>query len=103
MIAPTEDVGLLVIARLDGPHGAAADLYSGELLNGEHGHTDVCWRGLWWESLPVSAEGQAVDIADVDATLTAHGYTRTCDWRPRTTASGATRYFAEATIRIENI
>ncbi|MFD0366326.1 hypothetical protein ACFQZZ_33240 [Nocardia sp. GCM10030253] len=99
----TARVELLVIARLDGPDGAAADLYSGELLADDRGHTDAYTRGPWWESLPVAEQDHPTDMAAIDCTLRTHGYTRTCDWHAHTTASGVIRYFATATMEIEDL
>ncbi|MFI2281382.1 hypothetical protein [Nocardia beijingensis] len=45
----------------------------------------------------------AVSLDALDDALTDAGYTRTSEWRRKTTSSGAVRYFTVATIRIEDI
>lgn len=96
----TERVDLLVIARLD--EGAAAELFSCEVyfnLDGSvHGNGVRCG----WESLHATEPGDH-GVADLDDLLTTHGYTRTSSWRPRLTAAGRMRYFADATTTIETI
>ncbi|MFX0580287.1 hypothetical protein [Nocardia nepalensis] len=50
----------------------------------------------WWESVHAPA------TLDAHGTLITHGYRRTSTWRTYVTASGAVRYFANATIGIED-
>lgn len=98
----TEAVDLHVIARLDDHAGAVADLYSCELFYNDDGSIHGRHVSCRWESVP-AAPGAGVSLDALDAALTAAGYTRTSEWRRKTTSSGAVRYFTVATIRIEDI
>ncbi|MBF6191327.1 hypothetical protein U3653_22960 [Nocardia sp. CDC186] len=98
----TEAVDLHVIARLDDPAGAVADLYSCELFYNDDGSIHGRHVSCRWES--ITAEPSTSPSLDgLDAALAAAGYTRTGEWRRKTTSSGAVRYFTVATIRIEDI
>ncbi|MFD3431277.1 hypothetical protein [Nocardia fluminea] len=95
-----ETVDLYVIARLDAGD-AAADLYSCE------GYYDVetgTFHGRtvesWWESLRLPADIEA-SLDALDQALSGAGYARIGEWRKRATASGAVRYFADATTHVE--
>lgn len=81
---------LYVIVRLDAGD-SAADVYS----------SDISAQGV-----PMAAggtptlrlqPGAAADLDGLDRTLAASGYWRTGSWRKQITASGAVRYFTEAT------
>lgn len=95
----TEAVDLHVIARLDDPAGAVADLYACELFHNDDGSVYGRHVSCRWESVPAAP----ASLDALDAALTAAGYTRTGEWRRKTTSSGAVRYFTVATIRIEDI
>ncbi|MEU6189615.1 hypothetical protein [Nocardia sp. NPDC047038] len=97
----TEAVDLHVIARLDDPAGAVADLYACELFYSDDGSVYGRHVSCRWESVP-AAPGAPVSLDALDDALTAAGYTRTGEWR-KTTSSGAVRYFTVATIGIEDI
>ncbi|MGK8491880.1 hypothetical protein [Nocardia asiatica] len=98
----TEAVDLHVIARLDDPAGAVADLYACELFYSDDGSLYGRHVSCRWESVP-AAPGSPGSLDALDAALTTAGYTRTSEWRRKTTSSGAVRYFTVATIRIEDI
>lgn len=97
-----QDIDLHVIARLDNLAGAVADLYSCELFYNDDGSIHGRHVSCRWESIPTDP-GAPASLAALDTALTAAGYTRTSDWRRKTTSSGAVRYFTVATIRIEDI
>ncbi|MDE1675388.1 hypothetical protein [Nocardia gipuzkoensis] len=97
----TEVVDLHVIARLDDPAGAVADLYACEWFDSDDGSVYGRHVSCRWESVP--APGAPGSLDALDAALTASGYTRTREWRHKATSSGAVRYFIVATIRIEDI
>ncbi len=80
-----------IIARLD-DDDSAADVYSKilDVPDGVHDKAD------WLSSLPVRP-GTAADLDRLDHVLAAAGYQRRGGWRKRITASGAVRYFADAT------
>lgn len=96
------DIDLHVIARLDDPDGAVADLYSCELFYNDDGSIHGRHVSCRWESVPTDP-GAPASLDALDAALTAAGYTRASEWRRKTTRSGAVRYFTVATIRIEDI
>ncbi|MGW4720436.1 hypothetical protein [Nocardia sp. NPDC004260] len=98
----TEAVDLHVIARLDDPAGAVADLYSCELFYSDDGSVYGRHVSCRWESISADP-GAAAGLDGLDEALTTAGYTRTGDWRRKTTSSGAVRYFTVATIGIEDI
>ncbi|BDT96921.1 hypothetical protein IFM12275_68970 (plasmid) [Nocardia sputorum] len=98
----TEAVDLHVIARLDDPAGAVADLYSCELFYSDDGSVYGRHVSCRWESIPTEP-GAAASLDALDQALAAAGYIRTGEWRRKTTSSGAVRYFTVATIRIEGI
>ncbi|WP_280492911.1 hypothetical protein [Nocardia asiatica] len=98
----TEAVDLHVIARLDDPAGAVADLYSCELFYNDDGSIHGRHVSCRWESIPAEP-GAAVSLDALDEALTDAGYTRTGEWRRKTTSSGAVRYFTVATIRVEDV
>ncbi|MGW4720578.1 hypothetical protein [Nocardia sp. NPDC004260] len=98
----TEAVDLHVIARLDDPAGAVADLYACELFYSDDGSVYGRHVSCRWESV-AAAPGAPVSLDALDAALTAAGYIRTGEWRRKTTSSGAVRYFAVATLGIEDI
>ncbi|MEV0292144.1 hypothetical protein [Nocardia sp. NPDC050710] len=96
-----ETVDMFMIARLDDV--AVADLYSCEIHydaadSTETGHTvEASWGSVTIEtSAPATLEA-------LDQALTGLGYRRTTNWHKRVTASGAVRWFVEATIRIEDL
>ena len=96
----TETSDLYVIARLD-IDDAAADVYSSEVYCDNHGHDGAFGAHTtanWSRSLPLEPNMSA-DLDGLDRTLAAAGYCRTGGWRERLTASGAVRYFAQATPR----
>ncbi|MFE9328638.1 hypothetical protein ACIHDR_47670 [Nocardia sp. NPDC052278] len=97
----TETIELYVIARLK-DDAAVADLYACEVFYDAENGTEA-GRAVqgWWESVQAATVSPTLDA--VDAALTAHGYRRTSAWRKQVTASGAVRYFTNATIGIENI
>ncbi|MGW0325590.1 hypothetical protein [Nocardia sp. NPDC003183] len=88
---------LYVIARLDFGD-AAADLYSSEVYcdHADDGAISASTTASWSRSLPL-APNMPTDLDGLDRTLATAGYYRTGDWRVRVTASGAVRYFADAT------
>ncbi len=98
----TEAVDLHVIARLDDPAGAVADLYACELFYSDDGSIYGRHVSCRWESVPATPSAP-ISLDALDAALTTAGYTRTGEWRRKTTSSGAERYFTVATIRIEDI
>ncbi|MEV4158510.1 MULTISPECIES: hypothetical protein [Nocardia] len=94
----TETSDLYVIARLD-IGDAAADVYDSGVHYDIHGHDGAFGphtTANWSTSLPLEPNVSA-DLDGLDRTLAAAGYYRTGGWRERVTASGAVRYFAEAT------
>ncbi|MGY1980151.1 hypothetical protein [Nocardia gipuzkoensis] len=93
-----QDIDLQVIARLDDPAGAVADLYACELFYSVYGRHVSCR----WVSVPAAPDAP-LSLDALDQALTAAGYTRTSEWRRKTTSFGAVRYFTVATIRIEDI
>ncbi|WP_159847785.1 hypothetical protein [Nocardia sp. CY41] len=97
-----QDIDLHVIARLDDHEGAVADLYSCELFYNDDGSIHGRHVSCSWEFVP-AAPGSPGSLDALDEALTAAGYTRTGEWRRKTTSSGAVRYFTVATIRIEDI
>ncbi|MGY2025915.1 hypothetical protein [Nocardia gipuzkoensis] len=97
----TETVDLHVIARLD-TDAAVADLYSCELFYNDDGSIHGRHVSCRWESVPTAPDAPA-SLNALDQALTAAGYTRTGEWRRKTTSSGAVRYFTVATIGIEDI
>ncbi|MGW5455755.1 hypothetical protein [Nocardia sp. NPDC003979] len=80
-----------IIARLDADD-SAVDLYS-RIFDAPGG---VRHTGEWSWSLPVRP-GTAADLERLDHLLADAGYRRCSSWRKRITASGAVRYFADAT------
>ncbi|WP_433717429.1 hypothetical protein ACQP2U_43845 (plasmid) [Nocardia sp. CA-084685] len=97
-----ESVDMFVIARLDDDL-AVADLYS---CVTHYDATDGTEAGPTVEASwgSVTSEPTApVTLDALDQALTEFGYRRTTDWHQRVTASGAMRWFAEATIRIEDL
>ncbi|UGT69142.1 hypothetical protein LTT66_02715 [Nocardia gipuzkoensis] len=98
----TEAVDLHIIARLDDPAGAVADLDACELFYSDDGSVYGRHVSCRWESVPTDP-GSPVSLDALDAALIAAGYTRTSIWQRKTTSSGAVRFFTVATIRIEDI
>ncbi|MFJ2838046.1 MULTISPECIES: hypothetical protein [Nocardia] len=95
----TAQVDLYVIARLD-VGDVAVDVYFCEVFvhsaNGSFGgRTSASWSRTLQPAQDVSA-----DLDGLDRTMSAAGYRRTTGWRERVTASGAMRYFADATTRL---
>ncbi|MEV4204338.1 hypothetical protein [Nocardia salmonicida] len=82
---------LYIIARLD-VDDSAVDLYS-KVFDAP---SSVRHTGEWSWSLPVRP-GTAADLERLDHLLAGAGYRRCSGWRKRITASGAVRYFADAT------
>ncbi|MFC9964528.1 hypothetical protein [Nocardia ignorata] len=80
-----------VIARLE-VGGSAADVYSSDIAGGPESRTSGWARTLRMQP------GTAADLDGLDRTLAASGYRRTRSWREQITASGALRYFTEATL-----
>ncbi|GAB2683352.1 hypothetical protein [Nocardia goodfellowii] len=97
-----ETVDLYVIARMDAAC-AVADLFQCELYySAEDGTAAGRTIEGWWES--VATEPPApVTLDALDAALTTSGYRRTTGWRKRVTAAGAVRFFADASIQIEDL
>lgn len=93
----TETMDLYVIARLD-IGDAAADVYSSEIYSHRAADGAFCGRTTtsWSRSLQLEP-GTSANLDGLDRTLAAAGYFRTSGWRVRATASGAVRYFADAT------
>lgn len=98
----TETVDLYLIARLD-TEAAVADIYCSEVF---YDLTDgtVTGPGIehWWESVATSSDAP-VSLDALDELLTTSGYTRKTGWRPRVTASGVMRFFADAVTHIEDL
>ncbi|MFC9898502.1 hypothetical protein ACFVMC_32830 [Nocardia sp. NPDC127579] len=94
-------VDLYMIARL-GQDCAVADIFCCEVFADTT--TRVTRRGVagWWESVATTPE-LPVTLDALDTVLASGGYTRLTGWRPKVTAAGAVRYFADATTNIENI
>ncbi|MFE6925924.1 hypothetical protein ACFVAV_33275 [Nocardia sp. NPDC057663] len=98
----TELIDLYVIARLD-TGDAAADLYSCEVYyDAETGTFHGRTVNSWWESVRLPAEAEA-SLDALDRALSGAGYARIGQWRKRATASGAVRYFADATTCVEEL
>ncbi|WP_433527762.1 hypothetical protein ACQPZ2_44050 (plasmid) [Nocardia pseudovaccinii] len=97
-----ESVDMFVIARLD-DDVAVADLYSCEI---HYDAADGTEAGptveASWGSVASEPTAPAT-LGALDQALTEFGYRRTTDWHKRVTASGAVRYFANATIGIEQV
>lgn len=82
-----------IIARLD-LDDSAVDVYSRIFDAPGNGRHAGEWSRSW--SLPVRP-GTAADLERLDHLLAGAGYRRSSGWRKRITASGAVRYFADAT------
>ncbi|WP_306358964.1 MULTISPECIES: hypothetical protein [unclassified Nocardia] len=97
----TETVDLYVIARLEAGV-AVADIYCCEVFY-DAATGSLAGRGIegWWESVATTPEVPA-SLDALGEVLTANGYTRTTNWRQKVTASGAIRYFTDATARIDD-
>ncbi|MFD6397444.1 hypothetical protein [Nocardia sp. NPDC060249] len=94
----TARVDLYVIGRLD-MGDAAADVYCSEIRFDHAVDGAVCDRAIanWSRTLHLEP-GASTDLDGLDHTMATAGYYRTGGWRVRITASGAVRYFAEATV-----
>ncbi|UGT67864.1 hypothetical protein LTT66_32585 [Nocardia gipuzkoensis] len=84
--AVTDIVDLHVIARLDDPTGAVADLYACELFYSDDGSVYGRHVSCRWESVP-AAPGAPSVLTRKAVALTASGYTHTGEWRRKTTSS----------------
>ncbi|MFD3427667.1 hypothetical protein [Nocardia fluminea] len=82
---------------------AAADLYGCEVYYDAH---DGTFHGspvaIWWESVRLDLAAPA-SLDEHDQVMSSAGYTRLGGRRKRVTASGAVRYFADATSGIEDL
>ncbi|MFB8275949.1 hypothetical protein [Nocardia colli] len=89
-----------MIARLD-PDCAVADLFSSEIYydttEPEPGQRSI--HG--WSDSVRTAPGSPVSLDALDYALDARGYVRTTGWHAHITAAEVLRYFAAATIEID--
>ncbi|WP_433635644.1 hypothetical protein [Nocardia sp. CA-120079] len=97
-----ESVDMFMIARLD-DDVAVADLYSCVTHYDAHDGTEtgLTVEASWGSVTTAPAAPATLDA--LDQVLTELGYQRTTDWHKRVTAFGAVRYFANATIGIQEL
>ncbi|MGW6724808.1 hypothetical protein ACWF9G_02785 [Nocardia sp. NPDC055029] len=98
----TARADLYVIARLD-IGDAAIDVYCCEVYFDHAVDGTLCGRtsASWSRTLQLGPDMSA-DLDGLDRAMAAARYFRTSSWRVRVTASGAVRYFADATAGLRS-